>query len=596
MRSGIVVIVFFAASIAASRPAAAQVARGALDTTLVVVDPRDAASAARSAQAAFERARERHLPVKLGSSSGECDEVVGRFCTWHDEGEWIPVEDPEELRVLRAEFLATLDSLQALAPSDAWILGQRAWYRGEGGDWEGALAVARGCLDEPTWWCSALEGLALHGLGRFVEAQAAFDTALAHMDPELALEWRLPERAVDGDGREVLATVRTAGGEPLEVVLDRLWSLADPLYLVEGNDRETAHYARWTVATLKEDARNPYRMRWGRDLEELTVRHGWEVGWERVRGGQIGRPEDIVGHKAPEGRDYLPSGRTLADPTTATAEDLLADRGRPRSLYAPPYAPVLLPLEGQLARFPRGDRLVVVASQFLPDDTTFHATHDHPRPWLDAGNQAGMPDRIGLFAVPVDGGERVEATRAGSTEGALAIELPRGAWLISSESWSPEQRRAGRHRVVVEHRAAQPGAAILSDLLLLAPAAAPPESLEDALAHVLPRPEIASGDSLAIAWEVSGLGFRPETLDFEVSVERRGRNVFRRLGEILRLASPPIAVALAWEDTAPDRPETAFRHLDIALPELDEGTYEVTLTLRSRGRSDAVARREFMVR
>jgi len=596
MRSGILLIVVAATSFAAAHPAVAQVARGALDTTAVVVDPRDAAGAARSAQAAFERARERHLTVRLGSSGGECDEVVGRFCTWHDEGEWIPVEDPEEMRTLRAEFLHTLDSLQALAPSDAWILGQRVWYRGEGGDWEGALIVSRHCLEEPSWWCTALEGLALHGLERFVEAEAAFDTALARMDPELALEWRIPERAVDSDGREVLATVRTAAGEPLDLVLDRLWWLADPLYLVEGNDRETAHYARWTVATLKEDARNPYRMRWGRDLEELTVRHGWEVGWERVLGGQLGRPVDIVGHKEPEGRDYLPSGRTLADPTTASAEDLVADRRRPRSLYAPPYAPVLLPMEGQLARFPRGDRLVIVASQFLPEDTTFHATHDHPRPWMDAGSQAGMPDRVGLFGVPVDGGERVETRHVGSAAGALAIELGQGAWLVSSESWSPEQRRAGRYRRVVEHRAAQPGAAVLSDLLLLAPAGDPPESLDEALGHVLPTPEITSGDSLAIAWEVSGLGYRPEILDLEVQVERTGRGVLRRLGELLRLASPPTAVAISWEDQAPDRPEIAFRHLNIALPELDEGLYEVRLTLRSRGRSDAVARREFLVR
>jgi hypothetical protein len=215
---------------------------------------------------------------------------------------------------------------------------------------------------------------------------------------------------------------------------------------------------------------------------------------------------------------------------------------------------------------------------------------------MEAGDQEGMPERVGLFAVPVDGGERVQASRLGSAEGALAIELLQGAWLISSESWSPELRRAGRHRVVVEHETAQPGAAVLSDLLLLAPAADSPESLDEALANVLPRPEIASGDSLAIVWEVSGLGYRPETLDFEVRVERTGRGVLRRLGEILRLASPPTAVAISWEEAAPDRPAIGFRHLDIALPELDAGLYEVTLALRSRGRSDAVARREFRVR
>ncbi|MGE0159369.1 MAG: hypothetical protein AB7T31_08135 [Gemmatimonadales bacterium] len=585
-----------AALLAAFEPVGGQVARGSLDTTVVVADPGDALGAAREAQASFERARERYLPVRLGSSGGECDEVVGRFCTWYDEGEWVPVEEPEPLRILRAELVSTLDSIQALVPSDAWVLGQRVWYRADGGDWEAALAVARDCLDVSTWWCSALEGLALHGLRRFVEAKLAFDVALARMDPELALEWRVPERAVDRDGREVLAAVVTAADASLDVVLERLWLLADPLYLVDGNDRETAHYARWTVAKLREDARNPYRIRWGRDLEELTVRHGWEIGWERVRGGQIGRPDDVVGHKEPEGRDYLPRGRTLADPTTASASDLVAGRGRPRSLYAPPYAPVLLPMEGQLARFPRGDRLVVVASQFLPEDTTFHAHHEHPRPWMEAGDQSGMPDRVGLFAVPVDGGARVATTRVGSAAGALAVEVGAGAWLLSSESWSPERRRAGRHRAVVDHVPTQPGAAVLSDLLLLAPAVPSPVSLEAAVPHALAVREIAPGDSVAIVWEVSGLGYRPEILDFEVTVERTDRNVLRRLGEILRLAPPPTAVAISWEEAAPDRPAVAFRYLDIALPALEEGRYEVTLRLRTQGRSDAVARTELRVR
>jgi hypothetical protein len=470
------------------------------------------------------------------------------------------------------------------------------WYRVEAGDGEAALEVARDCPRAPGWWCAALEGLALHTLRRFVAAEAAFDTALARMDPELALEWRVPERAVDGDGRDVLATVVTAGDPSLGIVLERMWSLADPLYLVDGNDRKTAHYARWTVATLKEDARNPYRIRWGRDLEELTVRHGWEVGWHRSRGGRLGQPDEVVGHSDPERRDYLPRGRALADPTTAPLDDLVANRDEGRSLYAPPYAPVLLPMESQLARFPRGDRLVVVAGQFLPEDTTYHADHDHPKPWMEPGDQAGMLDRIGLFAVPVDGGATLERRSVGSAEGALALEMPAGAWLLSAESWSPERRRAGRQRVVIEHVAAPPGVATLSDLLLLAPSEVPPDSLAEALPMVLLAPEIRRGASLAIAWELSGLGYRPETLSFEVTVERTGRSVFRRLGEALRLASPPRGVVISWEEAGPDRPRTVFRHLDLTLTDLEDGLYEVTVTLRGEGRSDAVARREFRVR
>lgn len=566
------------------------------DTATIAAAPGDVRGAAQSLQAGFERGRERYFPLTFGSSGGPCDEVVGRFCTWFGEGEWVSTPDPEALIALRAELIRGLDSLQALAPADDWILGQRVWYRGEGGDWLAALEAARACGGASAWWCSALEGLAVHGLQRYVDAEEAFARALQQMDPELALEWRVPGRAVDPDARRILDTGVVAADGSLDLVLERLWELADPLYLVAGNDRMTAHFARWTVATIREGARNPYRIRWGRDLEELTVRHGWEIGWERSRGSTPGAPYGVTGHKEQEGRDYLPSGATLSDPTTATTLDLVADRGRPRSLYAPPYAPVLLPMDAQLAFFPRGDRVVVVATHFLPEDTTHHADHDHPRPWMEAGDQAHMPDRTGLFAVPVDGGQRIDTQAVGSTTGASMLDLPSGAWVISAESWSPVLRRAGRLRLGTERRPTPRDVAQLSDVLLLAPGPEAPRSLEDALGHALSAPEIRRDEGLAIAWEVSGLGFRDETLRFGVVVERTDRGLVRRIGEILRLTTRPATVALSWEEPSPELPGTLFRHLDLSLPPLDPGTYAVTLTLRTPGRSDSVTRRAFRVR
>ena len=593
MRSLRFAAVFLA--LAAPSRATAQVAVTGTDTLAVAADPGDALGTARSLQAAFERARERHLPRTLGSHGGPCDEVVGRLCTWFGEGEWYPTPEPDDLRALRAAFVSNLDSLQRLIPADSWVLGQRVWYRGEGGDWSGALGAARECGAVPSWWCAALEGLALHGLLRYAEAEGAFERALDGMDPEVALEWRVPDRAVDPHARGILDAAVTAAGETLEAVLDRLWWLSDPLYVVEGNDRMTAHYARWTVATLKDGARNPYRLSWARDLEELTVRHGWEIGWERSWASTPGGREGITGHKDLEGRDYLPGGRVLADPSMATSSDLTADHGRPRSLYAPPYAPVLLPMDGQLAVFPRGDRVAVVATHFLPVDTTFHADHEHPRPWMEPGDQAGLADRIGLFAVPVDGGSRVAAHRLGSTEGALMVEVPAGAWVVSAESWSPERRRAGRLRIGVERTTVPRDVATLSDLLLVSPTDVPPTSLEEALPHALGAPEIHVGQGLAITWEVAGLGLRPETLQFAVAVERTDRGLFRRIGEALRLAARPASVALSWEEPGPDRSTHHFRHLDLALPPLDPGFYAVTLTLRTAGRDDVVSRRTFRV-
>ncbi len=344
-----------------------QVTTGTPDTTRLVGDPGDIASVARAAQALFERRRLRHLPLSLGSTGGSCDEHVGRFCTWYGEGEWFPVPEPDEILRLRSELLASLDSLQTLAPGDGWIRSQRVWYRAEGDDWPAALEASRECTVGNDWWCAALEGFALHGLGRYVEAESAFQAALDGMGEGRAREWRVPGWAADSDLEDLLEDVEYDPSGESEL-LARVWHLADPLYLVDGNDRLTAHYARWTVATLRDRARNPFHISWGRDLDELTVRHGWELGWERSASRSFTSVENVIGHKHPEGRDYLPSGRALQDPVAASVEVLSPGKVRPRSLYAPRYAPVLLPMEGQLAVFPRGTRMAIVATSFLPED------------------------------------------------------------------------------------------------------------------------------------------------------------------------------------------------------------------------------------
>ena len=575
-------------------PVAGQVSVQGADTAVIAFDPGDVLGRARAAQATFERRRERHLPLTFASPGGSCDEVVGRLCTWYGEGEWAPKPESDEVRALRAGLLAELDSLQALVPGNEWVIGQRVWYRAEGGDWVGALATARACRAD-TWWCAALEGLGLHGLGRHREAEAAFERALAHMDPEIARRWRMPERAVDSDTWDLLRDLERAGPDSLELGLERLWRLADPLYLVDGNDRLTEHYARWTVATLKDGARNPFRLRWGRDLEELTIRHGWEIGWERSPSRSLGGPFGVTGHRHPEAREYMPSGKALAALATTPAEEFLADRRRPRSLYAPPYAPVILPMEGQVAVFPRIDRTLVVTTAFMPEDTSFHADHDHERPWMEPKDQAGVPDRIGLFAIPVDGGGVIERERAGSTSGALLLDLPVGGYFVSVESWSPQARRAGRLRRGIPRREVPADVAVLSDLLLLEGRGPAPASLQEALPAALSRAEIRPDQALAVAWEVAGLGFRPESLELELSVDRSDRNVLRRLGDLLGISERPPSLAVSWEEPAPDHPTHLFRWLDLDLPPLDPGEYRITLTLRTAGRSDVSATRTFRV-
>ena len=89
-------------------------------------------------------------------------------------------------------------------------------------------------------------------------------------------------------------------------------ALADPLYLVPGNDRLAAHYARKTSIRIREQAANPYGLDWERDLEQLVIRYGNEVGWERGQGdpgagGLVGDTRHIIGRQHPRESPVRPS-------------------------------------------------------------------------------------------------------------------------------------------------------------------------------------------------------------------------------------------------------------------------------------------------
>lgn len=570
-------------------------ATGATDDAGEYRTDSDVRDAARSAQSLFERRRTPLLPIAWSSTPGACDEHVGRFCTWYSEGEWHPVAEDERIVAMRAELIGQLDMLQSFAPTDDWILGQRVWYRSEAGDWEGASRVAGACGPVEPWWCEALMGFALHGAGDAVGAAGAFDRSFEAMPEEKARRWSLPEWAVESAVRDLIEDAegdRQAEGR----LLERMWLLADPLYLVPGNDRRTSHYSRWVVSELRDRARNPFRIGWGEDLTQLTVRHGWEMGWERTPSRIITEADYVTGHKHPEGRDFMPSGKALGTPLDAEPADFRADRRRPRSLYAPAYAPVLLPMTSQIAVFPRGRTMVLVASHALPDDTTFHAEHQHPRPWMEGGEGV---DRIGLFAIPIgteEVREPIGVVESGNPGGALRLEVPTGDYIASAESWSPEGRRAGRLRVPVHRRPAPEDIATLSDILLLAPGSDDPSVLDAALERVLPRLVLEPGQPFAIGWEVAGLGFRDEALRFELSIERRDRGLLGRVGGFLGLSNPPRPLSLSWEEEGPREPGESFHYLDLDVALQEEGQYRLTLVLKSRERSDALTSLDFEVR
>ncbi len=559
-----------------------------------------ALATARAAQRRFETERARRLPTTAAWSGGSCDEVLGRMCMRHAErDDWYPSPEDSRIGSARDELLHALAAAAPGAAPDSfargWILGQRVLYLGEAGRWDEAAGLAAAACAEAEGggaeggWCRALEGLALHALGHFVPAELAFRLALDAMGPDSAAAWSDPERLLDARGRAWWKDLPPAAREAQAA---RVWSLADPLFLVPGNDQLTEHWARRTYARARSMAQSPWAMAWGNDLEEVLARYGWEVGWERVESHSLDPTAGhaVVGHHHPEGRPLMPPGSVLADPFGAGREAWRPDFRRPRAIYAAPYAPVLLPGADQIALFPRGDRLIVVGAYALPDDTTWHAAHHHPgrdqplAPWRD------RPAEAGLFLLSLEGGAAsARGERSAGTAGVLLLEAPAGRWVASLEVLDPAAKRAGRTRVGVSVPSRPPHQPTLSDLLLVRAPVMDGASLLEAARFALPHTSVGPDEEVAVVWELFGLS--PEPLAYRLTIARPRASGLLRAVRALGLFRAPAARRLEWQEPGPDRLGPVLRGVELDLRALEPGPWVVRLEVLSPGHPPLVQER-----
>lgn len=566
------------------------------------VDSTQIRSQVEDAQADFERIRRRLLPYVWDLGSHPCEERVGRLCLWFGgEDEWEPLPDPPELIAARDDLLVTMADAADQIPADGWILGQRIRYMGEAGRFEDAVRLARACGGADQSWCSVLEGFALHGMGRYEAALEGFRRGLEAMDPEVARTWRDPSMLLDRKGSQLLEGA--ADENEWEKLRARVWTLADPLYLVAGNDRESEHYARWTFTRMNDGALNVWRMRWGDDLEELTVRYGWDRGWEQVRPGSRGGGGvlSVIGHHLPNGKEFAPPGRILEVPFATLPGEWVPEEERPRSAHVPPYAPTLLPGVAQVAVFHRGDSIVVAASTELPvnpdtipgvpaklssagDDGPAEGATPWPQPEL-----LGGPEQFGLFLV--DEGGRMRGVSRSVGEGGLYLTVPAGNFLLSVEAWAPEEGLGGRIRHGIQAETVPPDVATLSDLILLDSGNGLPRSLVSALPAMRPSTRIESSDQLVLGWEVFGLSRREEDVHFELSFSKRGEGFFGRLGRWLGIGGREVPLQLGWTEPGPSGIGPWFRSVEVTIPDVNPGEYVLRLGVRAPGREELVQTR-----
>lgn len=286
-----------------------------------------------------------------------------------------------------------------------------------------------------------------------------------------------------------------------------------------------------------------------------------------------------------DGGASLPPGTVWGDPVE-----------RPRSAYAPSYAPELGTMHTVLARFRRGDSLLVVAPfRFQSRDTSEAASIPVRR---EAGNERGRNVQAGLFLVPwaeTGGAIRPPARRVLSESGTLSLMVPLGSYVYSVEALDRRAGHGARLRgdlVLGPHPDDIPD---LSDLLIIEAPDRTPASLDDVAALALPSLALGGLQDLAVAWEAYGLGMGEAQVAYRVAIEPLDRSFFRRLGELLRLSRREDPLVLEWSEPSPERTGAHFRSVDLDFRNLEPGIYELRLELGVEDWAPVIRRRRVQI-
>ncbi|MGD8727399.1 MAG: hypothetical protein PVH40_07120 [Gemmatimonadales bacterium] len=534
----------------------------------------------RHAQAEFERVRIRHLPRTLGGSRAKPDATFGRLQYWDEEEGKVRTRPPDPQPVVEARdaFLTRLDSAARVLPADAWITGQRVRYLVDAGRLEAARQAAADCQAD-AWWCAALSGFVAHLRSDFAVSDSSFSISLSRMSDEQRCEWTDLTETLGGD----LATrYRETPCRDRDRLNARIFWLADPLYLLPGNDRRTEHYARHVVHELFDGTITPQGLVWGEDNFAMSRRYGWSEVWERTEYPRAASPH-VVGHQRRRGEHFMPPSGFVDAPHTIGWDDWDLDGDRPRERYAPRYANEFSDLDAQVASFRRPQGAVVVTAFEVPRTP---GESDQPPGETEVALIASRDAASGTLA-------QFDTLRSSSAR--LALRLPLTPVLLSIEALNPEQRHAARRRFWLDTLTLLSDGFGVSDLLLVRGGADPPHTLDEALPIARTSASFTRGDSIGVYWEMYGpsLG-APRSVSLVVVKEDRG--FFRRAIEWIGLAEKDKpTVRLKWMD-APELLRGPGRHVTVGLPPGQQGRFTIRLEVTRANGTHVAAERAIVVR
>lgn len=538
-------------------------------------------------QIRFEQFRRMNLPQFRGNRPRQCQEVVGRFCYWYDES--TPAAPPEHPRIVEARdrLIRVLDSLALAEPTDEWISGQRVRYLNEAGRDEDALAAAKQCQSW-NWWCDALQGFALHALGRYAEAEAAYDQVIPRMPPRQRCTWLDLTPYLDDDTRREYIR-STCGDERREAFEARVWALARVRYGLDGNDSRTEHFARLTYVEFLRQAPSVFMFGFDESEREMLIRFGWPVSWSRDRdlpasafGGSGGARVNVVSQEATPAYRFIPPYGVVANPAVSDSTQWAVQLPPVVARYAPPYAKKLLMLEHQQALFRRGDTALVVLA-------------------YDVGGiaeTAGARLEAALALAPsADPRGTVTKLAEAPRRGTMAARAPWGPLLMSAEVAVEEHATLVRARYGIRPPLAIGTRVVISDLLFYTPYGEFPGTVEEVLPHALATQRVRSSEPLGVYWEAYNTNPAGERMTISLTVvpetEESGR--LRGLSRALRLARESAPVSLTVEDMSARGGSVSPRAVQLDISTLRKGEYLVQLEISVAGQYTIRADRRLVV-
>jgi len=563
---------------AAHRAAAQGAAKGVRRTTLPAV------SQAHAAQRDFEARRRDRLPATPGGSGGPCEVQIGRLCYWNNNDDAPPPREPLSIVAAREALLDRLARAARVDSADDWVAGQRVRYLDEAQRWDDAVQAAAACRGT-AWWCAALRGLAWHERSDHVAAAAAFDSALALMTPAERCKWT--DLSWWLDGALARSYKRLPCGPERDAWEQRFWIAARPLLALPGNDLRSELLARRTMSRIRSQGAIEYAMSWGDDFAELEARYGWPVAWSAVeRGIMLGADgRSVVGHEPTPSFAFVPRASAVDRPTASRADDWNLRTPHATMRYAPRYAwRGVGALDHQLARFRRGDSTLVVGAWSVARDRAWRGDSAAADSAKDARRRMPRDSteadtlRAALVLVDSAGHTTMVARDSAAATGAVTLTVPRAAYLASVELTSPARGRAARAR---EGLAALPHDTVVSDLLLLARAAAPNATPEQLARDALGSRTIVAGTPVGLYWETYLPDADTASAVVTVQATRVDAAWYEKVGRLLKLGGgPQTPVAVRFADAARPDDVAAGRALALTWPADATGTYRLEVTVQ----------------